>query len=326
MPTAAEQLNHTDDGLDDLMSLIAPEDADAPAAAPAQSLEEILGDGESPVAPVVPAGETPAAGNAPQQVVSAPATPSNVSDLVERLAQAQIARDERERQEREAAAAREREAEANRRAQLFAPDDLELTDEEKQVYGQSQNVISKLVRRELQRYHTERIAPEFAQVEQMRTQIGTSEQNARAALDRSMNAAIRAAVPEVDTYVQTPEWGAFLAAGIPEFGPGVTRGNLLQAHLQNLNTEAAVALIRAFKPAQAPATPTVAVTPGRAGGGAPASVAAAERSRSNERFPYSRYVEISEKAQRGEISMDKFDKITDFYFDKMEQGLVDMNA
>lgn len=328
MPTAAEQLNHTDDGLDDLMNLIAPEEADPnapPADAPTQSLDELLADdpavapAAAPEAPERPASAAPAAATTPV----APA--SNVSDLVERLAQAQLAREERERQEREAAAARERETAASKRAQLFAADELELTDEEKQVYGQSQGVISKLVRRELQRYHAERVVPELAHVEQMRAQIGASEQTSRAAADRAMNATIRAAVPEIDTYAQSPEWNAFLTTPVPEFGPGVTRANLLQAHLQNLNPEAAIALIRAFRPgAGQPAAP--AVTPGRAGGGAPASVAAVERGRTNERFPYSRYVELSEKAQRGEISMDKFDKITDFYFDKMEQGLVDMNA
>lgn len=325
MPTAAEQLNHTDDGLDDLMNLIDPQEPAAAAPGtetPGQTLDDILG--EDPAA--APAATQPTAPAAPSPAAPA-ATPAtgNVSDLVERLAQAQLAREERERQEREAAATKAREAEATQRAQLYTPDDLELTDEERQVYGQSQGVISKLVRRELQRYHAERVVPELAHVEQMRAQIGASEQTSRAAADRAMNATIRAAVPEIDTYAQSPEWNAFLTTPVPEFGPGVTRANLLQAHLQNLNPEAAIALIRAFQPkAGQPATP--AVTPGRAGGGAPASVAAAERGRANERFPYSRYVELSEKAQRGEISMDKFDKITDFYFDKMEQGLVDMNA
>lgn len=325
MPTAAEQLNHTDDGLDDLMNLIDPQEPAAAAPGtetPGQTLDDILG--EDPAAAPAATQPTAPAAPAPAAPAATPAT-GNVSDLVERLAQAQLAREERERQEREAAATRERETAASKRAQLFAADELELTDEEKQVYGQSQGVISKLVRRELQRYHAERVVPELAHVEQMRAQIGASEQTSRAAADRAMNATIRAAVPEIDTYAQSPEWNAFLTTPVPEFGPGVTRANLLQAHLQNLNPEAAIALIRAFRPgAGQPAAP--AVTPGRAGGGAPASVAAVERGRTNERFPYSRYVELSEKAQRGEISMDKFDKITDFYFDKMEQGLVDMNA
>lgn len=342
-------INTSDDGLEDLMRLIDPASepeggasaegapAEAAGSTPDDVAAELLGP-ETTAPPPVAAQEPAAEPPAPPQPAPPPA-PNASSELLERLARAEAARQEAEDRSRREAAARAQQEEEARRTQLFDPASLELTEEERRTYAQSAPVIEKLVRAELQRYHAQTLVPELGRVNEVRQSVSQANEAARAALDRAVNATLRAAIPDLDAIAQSPEWMAYLNTPMPELGAGVTRGSLLRTHLDNINTDAAISLIRGFKapaasaaaaaPAAAPAAAArPAPAPGRAGGGAPASVAAAARgAQSNQRrYAYSEYAKVAERASRGEVDMDKFDKLTEFFMAKMEEGLVDMNA
>lgn len=339
--------NTSDDGLEDLMRMIDPAadvTADTPAAPAAAAAPQGPSTPDSAAAELLeaePAAAAPAAPTttaAPATTAPAPAVPNTSAELLERLARAEAARNEAEERSRREAAARAQQEEDARRSQLFDPAALELTEAERQTYAQSAPVIEKLVRAELQRYHAQTMMPELGRVNEVRQSVGQANEAARAALDRAVNATLRAAVPDLDTIARSPEWMAYLNSEMPELGAGVTRGSLLRTHLDNINTDAAISLIRGFKtsaatPAAAAAAPAArpappAPAPGRAGGGAPASVAAAARGEKGEqrRYAYSEYAKVADRASRGEVDMDKFDKLTEFFMTKMEEGLVDMNA
>lgn len=342
-------INTSDDGLEDLMRMIDPasepeggastEETPARAAGgtPDDAAAELL-EPEETAPPSATAQEPATESPAPSQPQSPPA-PNSSTELLERLARAEAARQEAEDRSRREAAARAQQEEEARRAQLYDPASLELTEAERQTYAQSAPVIEKLVRAELQRYHAQTMVPELGRVNEVRQSVGQANEAARAALDRAVNATLRAAIPDLDAIAQSPEWTAYLNTAMPELGAGVTRGSLLRTHLDNINTDAAISLIRGFKapaasaaaaaPAAAPAAAArPAPAPGRAGGGAPASVAAAARgAQSNQRrYAYSEYAKVADRASRGEVDMDKFDKLTEFFMAKMEEGLVDMNA
>ena len=346
--------NTSDDGLDDLLQLIEPNSSSegAPATQEAASAEgtparaaggtpedaaaELLEETQT-APPPASSSDSGGAEPAPTQTPPPPA-PNTSSELLERLARAEATRQVAEDRARREAAAREQQEADARRAQLYDPAALELTEEERQTYAQSAPVIEKLVRAELQRYHAQTMMPELGRVNEVRQSVGQANEAARAALDRAVNATLRAAVPDLDTIARTPEWAAYLSSEMPELGAGVTRGSLLRTHLDNINTDAAISLIRGFKSpaaqaaaaaapaAQRPAAPAPA--PGRASGGAPASVAAAARGASGNqrRYAYSEYAKVADRASRGEVDMDKFDRLTEFFMAKMEEGLVDMNA
>ena len=341
-------INTSDEGLEDLMRMIDPASepeggtsaGETPARAaggtPDDAAAELL-EPEETTPPSATAQEPVAAPPASSQPQPPPA-PNSSSELLERLARAEAARQEAEDRSRREAAARAQQEEEARRAQLFDPASLELTEAERQTYAQSAPVIEKLVRAELQRYHAQTMVPELGRVNEVRQSVGQANEAARAALDRAVNATLRAAVPDLDAIAQSPEWATYLNTEMPELGAGVTRGSLLRTHLDNINTDAAISLIRGFKapaaaaaaaaPAPASAAARPAPAPGRAGGGAPASVAAAARgAQSNQRrYAYSEYAKVADRASRGEVDMDKFDKLTEFFMAKMEEGLVDMNA
>ena len=334
-------LNNPDDGLADLMAFIEPEPAATPEAVAADAdavAAELLGaPTPAPASAATAPAPAPAADPTPAPVAVAPTTQDRTTELLERLARAEAERSESVERERRATETRQREEEDRRRAQLYDPASLELTEEEQRTYAQSAPVINKLVRQELQRYHAQTLTPELGRVRELQQNIGNADSTARAALDRAVNATLRSAVPDLDNIARTPEWKAYLDEPMLELGGGVTRGSLLRTHLDNVNTDAAIHLIRGFTargagtPGTAPATAppaTPAPTPGRAGGGAPASVAAAARGATGkqDRYAYSQYAKIAEKASRGEVDLDKFDKLTDFYMRKMEEGLVDMDA
>lgn len=309
-------------------AVVQDDEGQTPAAASVDAddiIDELEG-GETPD-PVEPAGEpAPAATPATQ----APPAPTEVSELTRLL----LERERREAEEREAEARRQRE-EANRPSPLFQDDDLQLTPEEEETYRASMPVIEKLVRRELQNYHS-RIQPvQATTLEELRTQIGSIQPQVHSMSNAAIAATLRSAVPDLDQRVNDPAWREYLNQPAPLQG-GRTYGQLLADSVDNpdlarRNPQLAVEIIRGFKPSGAPAAaaPTTPAprSPGRASGGAPASVAAAVRGKGNkpEMLKYSTFVRASEMFQNGDKSMtaERYQSLSDRFMEADAQGLVD---
>lgn len=310
------------DDLDDVMNLI-----DAQADEQDELLEQEDDDVESLVTTGQPASQR-----------QAPATEDD-DDLkvaVKRLADAELlreqrAQEERNREQQEVLEEQRREAEKEARKRLYDDDDVALTEEEEEIYSASRGVINKLVRNELREYHDKYIRPLSEGQQRLGNDVGSISQAARQTADQMLHQRLREEVPELDSFTQTQEWRDYLDEPMPELGTGVTRGSVLRSHVETFNADAAAHLIKGFRGASGTpkksGAPTPSLSPGRANG-APASAAAAERrSRGDGQVVnYSRYLELAEQAKKGLIDPAKFDKITDFFLKKEEEGLVNMNA
>lgn len=273
------------------------------------------------------AGEGAPPPPAPAPAATAPQAPTEVSELTRLL----LERERREAEQREAEARRQRE-EASRPAPLFEADDLELTPEEEETYRASMPVIEKLVRRQLQDYHTRVQPAQAATLEELRTQLGSMQPQVQSMSNAAIAATLRSAVPDLDQRVNNPAWREYLNQPAPLQG-GRTYGQLLAEAVDNpdlarRNPQLAVEIIRGFQAAEAPAQPAPPPrSPGRASGGAPASVAAAARGASGkqDKLKYSTFVRASEMFQNGDknMSAERYQALSDRFMEADAQGLVD---
>lgn len=277
------------------------------------------------------AGDPPppasASAPAPAPATAAPQAPAEISELTRLL----LERERREAEQREAEARRQRE-EASRPAPLFEAADLELTPEEEETYRASMPVIEKLVRRQLQDYHTRVQPAQAATLEELRTQLGSMQPQVQSMSNAAIAATLRSAVPDLDQRVNHPAWREYLNQPAPLQG-GRTYGQLLAEAVDNpdlarRNPQLAVEIIRGFQAAEAPAQPSPPPrSPGRASGGAPASVAAAARgaSKKQEKLKYSTFVRASEMFQNGDknMSAERYQALSDRFMEADAQGLVD---
>lgn len=324
-------INPNDETLDELMNFIddpaEQEEQEEQRQQSADSLErEALG--EDP-APAEPAPTQPATQRDPELEALREST-RNLVDLETRRQQQEAIR---RQAEEEAAHQRQQEQTQQRRQSVYDDADVELTAEERATYEQSEGVIQKMVRRGINEYHRNHVSKLEEENERLRNEFGRTSQDIRVNADQALNATIRAAVPDLDTFTQSAEWQEYLAQPMPEFGAGVTRGNLLRMQAQNYNADAIIHIVRGFKAsgnteAKAPAsgTPNPPVTPGNSGNGAPASQAAAHRTGSDKKLPYSFFAKKADEAEKGKFDPVKFQELTDLYLEKESQGLVDFNA
>lgn len=273
------------------------------------------------------AGDPPPPAPAPAAAAAAPQAPTEVSELTRLL----LERERREAEQREAEARRQRE-EASRPAPLFEAADLDLTAEEEETYRASMPVIEKLVRRQLQDYHTRVQPAQAATLEELRAQLGSMQPQVQSMSNAAIAATLRSAVPDLDQRVNNPAWREYLNQPAPLQG-GRTYGQLLAEAVDNpdlarRNPQLAVEIIRGFQAAEAPAQPAPPPrSPGRANGGAPASVAAAARGASGkqDKLKYSTFVRASEMFQNGDknMSAERYQALSDRFMEADAQGLVD---
>src|SRR5699024_4028407 len=211
-----------------------------------------------------------------------------------------------------------------RPAPLFEAQDLDLTAEEEETYRSSMPVIEKLVRRQLQTYH-EKVQPaQAATLEELRSQLGSMQPQVQSMSNAAIAATLRSAVPDLDQRVNNPAWREYLNQPAPLQG-GRTYGQMLAEAVDNpdlarRNPQLAVEIIRGFQAAEAPAQPSPPPrSPGRANGGAPASVAAAARGASGkqDKLKYSTFIRASEMFQNGDknMSAEKYQALSDRFME-----------
>lgn len=267
------------------------------------------------------AGTPPPGGGAHTQV------PPVVDTSLQDLARTLLAREQREQAARDAEAQRRAEQD-NAPRPVYDPAALELSEEEAATYAASRGVIEKLVRAELNRYH-ETTQPGVRQtLDSLRQELNQLRPSVDRSTDVALTAALRNAVPDLDARVQSAGWKDYLARPVPYQG-GRTFGQLLHEAVNiHRDADTAIAIIRDYAVEGAATPPARSAAPGRSGGGAPASVAAAVKRGGDKgkKIPYSAFIRATEQVQSGKLSVDKYQKISDHYMDMHDRGLVDMNA
>ena len=209
-------------------------------------------------------------------------------------------------------------------------DGTDLTDEELQTYGQSQAVIEKLAKRAaaqlLAQYDNQRIAQiegnlgKLRELEQGQQQI--QQMQASTKLEATV-AQVRAANPWLAQEINRAEYHDFLNQRQP--GSLYTRGETINAAAREGRVEIINEILAGYgrNPANNQQTRPVgaSVSPGRANAAAAPRPANAGQGQT---YDYNKYRNAFSKLQRGEMSMEEFEKEQDRYFTAMAAGRVVM--
>lgn len=275
---------------------------------------------EQPAEEAEKAEPAPAKAEAP----AAQQAPDDLRDSVAYLARLAAEREAREERARQMQEEEQQAKQQAKNAKLFDEADLALTEEERQVYGQSEGVITKVARSAVQNYHDQFVAPLLQELRQYREDTKHIEQRVLQTQEQSVMSRLGAAVPDMNERVQSAGWQSFVSQQAPYMQRGVTMGQLIEHHLKAGDVEAAAEVMRAYDfqgntPARVAATTP---TPKRVGGGGPPASMVSKQAGS-EKLPISRFNQASEMAERGQITPERYNKIVDLYLEAEEKGLVD---
>lgn len=161
---------------------------------------------------------------------------------------AQTQQRQREEAARQAAESRTRELDARLDTIFTAPTPVELTEEQRTAYSQSQPIIEQLARHQAQ-LALQGMRGAFRDImtqnAQLADQLAETRQLAQGNPQAQLDLAVRAQVPGVDEILSRPEWAAFRDRVIP--GIGMSAGDVIQRHYQSGNAAGVVAVLKSFE-------------------------------------------------------------------------------
>lgn len=198
-------------------------------------------------------------------------------------------------------------------------EDLDLTPEEKEVYGASLPVIEKIAKQMLRRYHAtevDRLRETVGKVSEQHQTIQSEVQQSR---QSAFMSEILAAVPDLHSRVNSPGWQAYLQQPLPFTGGQYTIGQHLQMAAARGDRDSTVEVLKGYNMPQDP-TPSM-VSPGTSQTSTPSTTP-----RQVQKFAYSKYEEASEKARTGKMTYAEFEKVQNAFFEAESRGAVDYSA
>lgn len=258
----------------------------------------------------------------------------NLENLTERLASIQE-QNERRRQQEEQERQQRAQQEAQQRAQeerskpLYDPEQLSLTDEERAAYKDALPVLNKVARSVAQDVHDRSVRPLQEEVERLRRQTQSIDDNANQGRAEAFVSAIRGAVPDLDQRTKAPGWENYMNELVSVPGQGsMTRAQAVQLATKSSDLNYVVDQVKGFNlDTQSGAKPQSAKSPGN--GQASAESAKPKKSRS-ESISYAKSMaqldEMSQKVRNGRMSLEKYEDAVDKFEAAMEAGRVDMDS
>lgn len=198
-------------------------------------------------------------------------------------------------------------------------EDFALTPEEQVTYGQSAEVIQKIARQMLKQYHDTEVSRLQDRLQTVHGSTESIQQQNAAVQEKMFMAQVEAAVPDMSARVKGNGWQQYLQTPLPFSGGQATIGQRLQQAAQAKDVRSTVDILMGYNKPTNPA-PSM-VSPGTTQTTVPSTSPRVEQ-----KFAYSKYVEASEKAQKGLISYEEYEKVQHAFFDADSRGAIDYNA
>lgn len=207
-------------------------------------------------------------------------------------------------------------AEAQQEAPLvpdFVIDTEDLSPEEREAYATAEPVLNKIAKSIVAKTfadYTEKVVKPLAQRNQELSQtLSQLNMNNRAQSEGMANAQLRALtqskITDYDGFIQSPTWQTYLDSEAPGSG-GITYRTLASMHASNGNLPAIAKMMLDASGAGGTELQK-RTTPGSA---AAVSIPARD---SNKALPYSRFKEAMSKYQKGQLTQEAYQKISDAY-------------
>ena len=296
--------------------------SDTPIAG-GESLEDFIKSLEEVSQDTIPEQDIPAVEAEPEQVVPAPsAGGAPVSPELMALHNRQIEVSERLARMMEEKQAAQNPPQEDRLLPDFNIQVEDLTPEEREAYAASEKVISKMamgtVAKVMADYTEKVVRPMAEQNRRMETMLQQMQTNTAAQADSMADAQLRTltqgSIGDYNSFINSATWQNYLNSEVPG-SSGISYKALASIHASNGNLPAIAQMMIAANGGAV--TAQRQTTPGSAASPVPV------RGTNSKALPYSRFKEAMNSYQRGQLTQEAFNKVSNAYDLAAQAGKVD---
>lgn len=196
-------------------------------------------------------------------------------------------------------------------APLFDPSEIQLTDEEINLYGKDATAYAeKIAKRVMQQVHEKAIIPLQQQIYQQQQALNQSRVDSATQQSQLLFQRVQAAVPELPQITQSQEWRNYLNTPAPGTGGAVAMRTLLETNIRQGNFDGIKEIVDIYLDRSKQSGLQSQVSPGRSQVSTPPSTLATRKPR---QLAYSKFLSARNQYASGQMSYDEFSRIEAVY-------------
>lgn len=196
-------------------------------------------------------------------------------------------------------------------APLFDPSEIQLTDEEINLYGKDATAYAeKIAKRVMQQVHEKAILPLQQQLYQQQQALNQSRVDSATQQSQLLFQRVQAAVPELPQITQSQEWRNYLNTPAPGTGGAVAMRTLLETNIRQGNFDGIKEIVDIYLDRSKQSGLQSQVSPGRSQVSTPPSTLA---TRKPKQLAYSKFLSAKNQYVSGLMSYDEFSRIEAVY-------------
>lgn len=196
-------------------------------------------------------------------------------------------------------------------APLFDPSEIQLTDDEINLYGKDATAYAeKIAKRVMQQVHEKAILPLQQQLYQQQQALNQSRVDSATQQSQLLFQRVQAAVPTLPQITQSQEWRDYLNTPAPGTGGAVAMRTLLETNIRQGNFDGIKEIVDIYLDRSKQSGLQSQVSPGRSQVSTPPSTLA---TRKPKQLAYSKFLSAKNQYVSGLMSYDEFSRIEAVY-------------
>lgn len=196
-------------------------------------------------------------------------------------------------------------------APLFDPSEIQLTDDEINLYGKdATSYAEKIAKRVVQQMHEKAILPLQQQIYQQQQALNQNRVDAATQQSQLLFQRVQAAVPELPQITQSQEWRNFLNTPVPGTGGSASMRSFLETNIRQGNFDGIKEIVDIYLDRSKQSGLQSQVSPGRSQVSTPPSTLA---TRKPKQLAYSKFLSAKNQYVSGLMSYDEFSRIEAVY-------------
>lgn len=196
-------------------------------------------------------------------------------------------------------------------APLFDPSEIQLTDDEINLYGKDATAYAeKIAKRVMQQVHDKAILPLQQQLYQQQQALNQSRVDSATQQSQLLFQRVQAAVPTLPQITQSQEWRDYLNTPAPGTGGAVAMRTLLETNIRQGNFDGIKEIVDIYLDRSKQSGLQSQVSPGRSQVSTPPSTLA---TRKPKQLAYSKFLSAKNQYVSGLMSYDEFSRIEAVY-------------
>lgn len=203
---------------------------------------------------------------------------------------------------------------------IFAAEEAELTEEEKQMMERSAPLVTKVAKQIANEMYKREIRPLKQSLQQQVQTQAQRDVEIKKSQFEAFKRDLHKEMPELATIAATPEFVAYMKQPAPRSGGRWTNEQDMQVALEQGNWQVAKEIVQGYKPLAKPQG-AQNVAPGRPQSGTPPT-----SDKGSKMLPYSRLTEAENRMNAGLITPQQYMKVLEAYQDAELEGRVDYNS